>query len=368
MLVMDRVLNLILLLSLLFPHNIDRSRETAITHAIREITPAVVGINVTQIKKQNYIDPFMDPFWGGFYPYTRSFEVENLGSGVIISKDGYVVTNTHVVENSLEIIVTLSGGQRYNAELVGSDELTDVALLKIDSNDLPFARLGNSDSLIIGEWAIAFGNPLGLFDISNQPTATAGIVSGINMDFGIKDGGRVYKNMIQTDASINPGNSGGPLTKSFGEVIGINTFIMTGDNYSRGSIGIGFSIPINIVKDIVRDLKRYGKVKRSYTTGLHVQPIDPVIQKYLRIPIDRGVIVTDIEKNSSADKSGIKIRDVIYAVDNKFISSAKDIKEIINEGLYKSGEYISLSIYRGEEKINLKLELEEPKENWPGYK
>ena len=187
------------------------------------------------------------------------------------------------------------------------------------------------------------------------------------MDFGIKDGGRVYQNMIQTDASINPGNSGGPLTNSKGEVIGINTFIMTGDNYSRCSIGIGFSIPINSVKEIVSDIKRYGKVKRSYSTGLHVQPIDPTIQKYLRIPIDRGVIVTDVEKNSSPDKAGIRIRDVIYAVDNKYISSARDIKEIIKEGLNKSGDFISLSIYRGEDKINLQLQLEEPKDNWPGY-
>ena len=113
--------------------------------------------------------------------------------------------------------------------------------------------------------------------------------------------------------------------------------------------------------------KRYGKVKRSYSTGLHVQPIDPTIQKYLRIPIDRGVIVTDVEKNSSADKAGIRIRDVIYAVDNKYISSARDIKEIIKEGLNKSGDFISLSIYRGEDKINLQLQLEEPKDNWPGY-
>tara|TARA_Y100000588_G_C14263178_1_gene928540 strand:+ start:600 stop:1694 length:1095 start_codon:yes stop_codon:yes gene_type:complete len=364
---MNRIVYCFIVLSIALTHSIDDSRETAITHAVREVTPSVVGINVTQIRKENYIDPFMDPFWGGFYPYTRSFEVENLGSGVIISDDGYVITNTHVVENSLEIIVTLSGGQRYNAELVGYDELTDVALLKIDSSDLPFAILGDSDKLIIGEWVIAFGNPLGLFDVSNQPTATAGIVSGINVDFGIKDGGRVYQNMIQTDASINPGNSGGPLTNSKGEVIGINTFIMTGDNYSRGSIGIGFSIPINSVKEIVSDIKRYGKVKRSYSTGLHVQPIDPTIQKYLRIPIDRGVIVTDVEKNSSADKAGIRIRDVIYAVDNKYISSARDIKEIIKEGLNKSGDFISLSIYRGEDKINLQLQLEEPKDNWPGY-
>ena len=364
---MNRIIFLLLVVSIIIPHNLSDSRETAITHAVRKITPSVVGINVKQIRKENYIDPFMDPFWGGFNPYTRSFEVENLGSGVIISDDGYVITNTHVVENSIEILVTLSGGERYEAELIGYDELTDIALLKINSTDLPSAILGDSDDLIIGEWVIAFGNPLGLFDVSNQPTATAGIVSGVNVDFGIKDGGRVYQNMIQTDASINPGNSGGPLTNSKGEVIGINTFIMTGDNYSKGSVGIGFSIPINLVKDIVSDIKRHGKVKRSYSTGLHVQPIDPTIQKYLRIPIDRGVIVTDVERNSSAEKAGIKIRDVIYAVDNKFVASANDIKEIIKEGLNKSGDYISLSIYRGEQKINLQLQLEEPKDNWPGY-
>ena len=146
------------------------------------------------------------------------------------------------------------GGEKFEAQIIGTDELTDIALLKIDKDDLPQVTLGDSDNLLIGEWAIALGNPLGLFNVSNQATATVGIISGTNMDFGQKRSGRVYQNMIQTDASINPGNSGGALVNSIGEVIGINTFIMTGGTYSEGSIGIGIAIPINLVVEIVEDL------------------------------------------------------------------------------------------------------------------
>ena len=183
-----------------------------------------------------------------------------------------------MVDNALEVVVTVLGGKSYSAEIIGIDNPSDIALVKIDDINLSYAMLGDSDDLIVGEWSIALGNPLGLFDVNNKPTATAGIISGINMDFGLKEAGHVYQDMIQTDASINPGNSGGPLVNALGEVIGISTFIMTGSNHSSGSIGIGFSIPINRVKNVVEDLKKYGKVERSYTTGIHVQSIDKIMQ------------------------------------------------------------------------------------------
>ena len=346
--------------------NIDKSRKTAITYAIEKISTSVVGINVTQLKKQQ-ISPFFDPFWGQFFPYTRTFKVDNMGSGVLVSPDGYIITNTHVVDNAMEIVVTLKGGKSYEAQLVGMDNLTDIALLKIDDNNLPFAELGDSDKLIVGEWAVALGNPLGLFDVSNQPTATAGIISGVEMDFGLKEAGHVYQDMVQTDAAINPGNSGGPLVNALGEVIGINTFIMTGSNYSSGSIGIGFAIPINRVKEVAEDLKKFGKVERSYTTGVHVQSIDPVMQRYLRLPTSDGVIITDVEKRSSGERAGLQIGDVILKVDDEKINAPKDIIRVIDEGLHKVCDVVKLTILRESNSIDIQLVLEEPKSQWWGF-
>ena len=346
--------------------NLNSSRQTAITYAIEKISNSVVGINVTQLKQQQ-VNPFFDPFWGGFFPYTRTFKVDNMGSGVLVSPDGYIITNTHVVDNATEIVVTLRGGKSYEAQLVGVDNLTDIALVKIDDLDLPYCELGNSDELIVGEWAVALGNPLGLFDINHQPTATAGIISGIKMDFGLKEAGHVYQDMIQTDAAINPGNSGGPLVNALGEVIGINTFIMTGSNYSSGSIGIGFAIPINRVKEVAEDLKKFGKVERSYTTGVHVQAIDPVMQRYLRLPTSEGVIITDVEKRSSGERAGLQIGDVILEVDNQKINAPKDIIRVIDEGLYKVGDNVTLTILRENNSIDIHLTLEEPKSKWWGF-
>ena len=344
-------------------NDLQYSRQTAITKAIEKASTSVVGINVTQLK-QKHVSPFFDPFWGGFLPYTQTFKVDNMGSGVLVSPDGYIITNAHVVDNALEVIVTLSGGKTYDAKVIGIDNPSDIALVKIDDDNLPYAELGNSDELIVGEWSIALGNPLGLFDVNNKPTATAGIISGVNMDFGLKESGHVYQDMIQTDASINPGNSGGPLINALGEVIGISTFIMTGSNYSSGSIGIGFSIPINRVKEVVKDLKKYGKVERSYTTGLHVQSIDKVMQRYLRLPSSEGVIITDVEKHSSGEKAGLKIGDVILTVNNRRINTAKDVFYVIDEDLLKVGDEILLKIIRENNTMELRLVLEEPKSKW----
>ena len=345
---------------------IDISRQTAITYAIEKVSPAVVGINVTQLQTQQ-VNPFFDPFWGGFFPYTKTFKVDNMGSGVLVSPDGYIVTNTHVVNNAMEIVVTIKGGKSYDAQLIGMDNLTDIALLKINDNNLPFAKLGNSDELIVGEWAIALGNPLGLFDVNHQPTATAGIISGVEMDFGLKEEGHVYQDMIQTDAAINPGNSGGPLVNALGIVIGINPFIMTGSNYSSGSIGIGFSIPINRVKEVAEDLKKYGKVERSYTTGVHVQSIDPLMQRHLRLSTSDGVIITNIEKRSSGERAGLQIGDVIMEVNGYKINAPKDIIRIIDEGLHKVGDTIKLNIIRGNNSMEIQLILEGPKSQWWGF-
>lgn len=326
-----------------------------IARSIEKIKPSVVGINVKQIKKRKNIwNPFFDS-------YLNTYKVDNLGSGVIVTQDGYVVTNAHVIENASVITVTLTGGKRYDGYIVGIDHLTDLALVKINDNNLTYADLGDSDDLIVGESAFALGNPLGLFDVSNQPIATAGIISGTDIDFGLKDQGHVYQDMIQTDAAINSGNSGGPLVNMLGEVIGINTFIMTGSDYASGSIGIGFSIPINRVKDVIEDIKKYGKVKRNYTTGIHVQPIDKFIMKYLRLNSDNGVLVRDVEKYSPGYNTGLLVGDIILEVQDKGVQSAEDIIRIIDEGFHKVGDIIKLKVLQNNEIIETNLELGDPK-------
>lgn len=343
------------------------SRNNAITYAIDKVSDSVVGINVTQIKKQS-IDPFFDPFFHPFFNQNRSYKVENLGSGVIISEDGFIITNSHVVENADEILVSLSNGNSFDANIIGMDELTDIALIKIESDSkLPFAEVGDSDNLIVGEWAIALGNPLGLFDVSSKPTATVGIISGIGLNFGQKQSGKVYQDMLQTDASINPGNSGGPLIDVLGNIIGINTFIMTNSSYSEGSIGIGFAIPINRVMEIINQLKIYGKIDRKFETGIHVQKLNKTMKKILKIDDKTGVIITNIDKGSSGEKAGLMIGDVILSVDDKNISNISDILKVIDEGLRKAGDFVSLKILRNNKKLIINLELKAIKNNGVTY-
>ena len=335
------------------------SRHNAITRAIKDISPAVASINVIQLKEVSRRSPFSDPFFEFFFPYElHRQKVKSSGAGVVISPDGYVLTNFHVVENAHEIIVTLPGGEEYESEIIGKDRYTDLALLKMEGSDFPFALLGNSDDLIIGEWVIALGNPYGLFDVSDQPTATAGIVSAVNMDFGLQESGQIFQDMIQTDTAINPGNSGGPLVNGLGEVVGINTFIFTGSNYTQGSIGIGFAIPINRAKTIAEELKNKARIDRDYSTGLQVQSLNKRVARYLNLPFVEGVIVVEVEEGTSGDKAGIEIADIILAVNGVKITSAHDIKNVILNQDIRSGEKITVKVYRdGRTKlVTLKLE------------
>ena len=337
--------------------DITNSRTNAITNAIEISSPAVASINVTQIQKYS-INPFQrDPWFEYFFPpQIRQREIKGSGSGVVISPDGYVLTNDHVVENATKIIVTLPGGEEYNAEVIGMDNLTDLALLKLDGKNFPFIEMANSDELIIGEWVIALGNPFGLFDMNQQPTATIGIVSGKNLDFGLQDG-KVFQDMIQTDAAINPGNSGGPLVNSEGNLIGINTFIYTGSNARQGSIGIGFAIPINRAKRIAEELKSKGEIIRDFTTGIRAQPLDSRTATYLDIPIKEGVIITSIANNSPAENAKLEYGDIIIAVENQKVSSLNEILEIIEVNDIRPGDKIQLRIWRNGRYINKKLKL-----------
>tara|TARA_B100001758_G_scaffold245070_1_gene257438 strand:- start:59 stop:1132 length:1074 start_codon:yes stop_codon:yes gene_type:complete len=317
------------------------SRHNSITKAIQKVGPAVASINV----EQNKSSVSFDPFFGFMFP-REIVPMKTSGSGVIISPDGFLMTNHHVIENANNVTVTLSGGEEYQAEIIGSDITSDLALLKLDGEDFPYAELDDSDDLIIGEWVIALGNPFKLFTVSNQPSASIGIISAINMDFGMQQSGKVFQNMIQTDAAINPGNSGGPLVNSLGKVIGINTFIYRESEINRGSIGIGFAIPINYAKRISKELKMTGEVDRDFYTGLIVQPLDRKVARYLDVPFVKGVVILDVSNTSPADRSGLKPGDIILSFNGIEVNKPADIDRVISENDIRAGSIVKLKIFR----------------------
>ncbi len=334
---------------------INSDRQTAITRAIEKVSPSVVGINfeeVREIQDPFSNDPFFQQFFGNVEPQKQV--VRGLGSGYIISDDGYILTNDHVAGNATKISVTLTTGETVDAKLIGSDPNTDVALLKIDKNNLPFINFGNSDNIIIGEWVIALGNPFGLFEINDKPTVTVGVVSATKMKV-VAEGKRVYKDMIQTDASINSGNSGGPLVDVEGNVIGMNTIIFTGSQYSSGSIGVGFSISINRVKKIMEDIKQNGKIERNFNPGFKIQAIDERLAKYYNLSVKQGVIVVQVLKGGNADKAGLLAEDIILEANGEKIKNEQDLILIIND--LRTGDSVKLKDLRNnsEKEIELKL-------------
>ncbi len=334
-----------------------RTRRTIITETVKKVSPAVVGINVTKIKK--YRDPFTaDPLFRYFFGdriYTQ--EVKALGSGVIISSDGYIVTNDHVAGDASEVIITMTDGTRHPAKIIGSDKATDICLLKIEGNDFPHVKFGNSDDILIGEWVIALGNPFGLFEINDKPTVTVGVISATGMNLNSVNG-RYYINMIQTDAAINTGNSGGPLVNSLGELIGINTLIFTPGG-TPGNIGVGFAIPINKVKRIIDQLKAKGKIDRNFWTGLRIQNLDERIAKYFGLETTKGVIVTDVVPGSPADKAGIVVSDIIIGIDGFMVTDDESIISILNQ--FSTGDVIKVKILRDGKRRTVKMKLEERK-------
>ncbi|MBS1272089.1 MAG: putative serine protease HtrA [Candidatus Marinimicrobia bacterium] len=339
-------------------NQLNQKRQTSITDAIAKVSPAVVGVNVTQIRRYRAHPFFNDPLLNMFFGDTYQQKVQSLGSGFIVSEDGYVLTNAHVVEGAAEIVITTPGGEQHDGELIGIDNVSDLALVKIEGNDFPSVTFGNSDDIVIGEWVVALGNPFGLFDVSYQPTATAGIISGLHMDFGEQRKGQRYQNMIQTDASINTGNSGGPLVNANGEVIGISTFIFTGGGYNQGSIGIGFAIPINRAKQIMADLKEQGQIDWSFDTGLKIQEVDRHISSALNLPVNDGIIVTGVERGSPADKAGVKVGDIITEAAGEPIRSERDIFDAIQNNYLHAGDILNLKVWRDGDAKTIKLKLE----------
>lgn len=339
--------------------DIASSRQNAITRAIKQVVPSVVGINVVSVQEYSYSNPFLnDDFFSQFFPRYRYYDkVKGLGSGFIISEDGYILTNEHVVKNAIEIIVTLTDGSKYPAQIMGLDRMTDIALLKIkpDKKIKPL-KFGNSDDVIIGEWVIALGNPFGLFDINNQPTVTVGVISATNRDFGMVDGEHIYQNMLQTDAAINGGNSGGPLVNSEGEVIGINTFIYSGGS-GKTNIGIGFAIPINRVNRILEDLKTRGSVDRAFSLGFRFQAVDRMVAQYLGLSQVAGLVVTEIEKNSPADQAGLRVSDVILTLNGMPVNNDYDVKKITLGHDFRVGDTLTLEIIRDGKISKIKYKL-----------
>lgn len=294
----------------------------------KKLNPTVVNIRTAKNIKpkqrprrqqQNpYGNNFLDDFFNRFFdemPQQRPHREQSLGTGFIVSPDGYILTNNHVVNGADDVMVKLSDGREVKGEIKGVDEKVDLALIKITEKDtLPFAEMGDSDSLEVGEWVMAIGNPFGL-----SHTVTAGIISAK----GRVIGSGPYDDFIQTDASINPGNSGGPLFSSEGRVIGINTAIIAG-----GGGGIGFAIPVNMAKTIVNQLRESGKVTRGYL-GVRFQPLTADLAKSFGLESDKGALIAAIERDTPAERSGLMAGDVIVEYDGKQISDGSELPRYV---------------------------------------
>ena len=296
-------------------------RRDAIVIAVEKASPAVVNISTEQIHKEGYPfsmdsgDPYLDQFFQDFFRSfaPREYKTQSLGSGVIISPEGYILTNEHVVSHATRIKVRLINQKEYPAALVGSDPKSDLAVLRLQTDaPLPFIRMGRSDDLMIGETVIAIGNPFAL-----SHTVTTGVISALNRS--IRTEGRVYEDFIQTDASINPGNSGGPLINLRGEVVGINTAI------SREGQGIGFAIPSNMAKDILPQLMTSGHVVRSYI-GLWPKALLPEVAAELGLESGKGAVVDRVIPGGPAHVGGIQNGDIVLSFDGQEIDSEKTLR------------------------------------------
>ena len=341
--------------------SLDDSRINAIVRASQIAGPSVVSVSVTQTvlarRSPFFGDDFFQQFFGDVFPPTVYRQrIPSLGSGFVITEDGYVITNEHVIHNAEEIKVTLPDGRQFDAKVAGSDAVYDVAVLKINAKELRPASLGDSDDLIVGEWAIAIGNPFGFLLNDPSPSVTAGVISALRRDVKSESVGGssgIYKDMIQTDAAINPGNSGGPLVNGKGEVIGVNTFIFT---RGGGSLGMGFAIPVNSAKKVVREIVKYGSV-RGVWIGISVQDITPYLAQHLGVTDTRGVIVVKLEDDSPADKAGVKVGDLIRKVQGARVEDSNDAqRSIFGAGI---GDVLTLTLEREDKTWEARLKLVE---------
>lgn len=305
----------------------------------KSVTPTVAYIEVTTAKTEK--EP--SDFDGRQFPFDFMPDApdngpgKGSGSGIIISNDGYILTNNHVVKGASEngIKVTLTDKREFTAKLIGVDPNTDVAVIKVEANDLSVATVGNSDNVQVGQWVIAIGNPLGL-----NSTVTAGIVSAMGRNINLGSDNYAINNFIQTDAAINPGNSGGALVDINGSVIGINTAIKTTNGYYQG---YGFAIPINLAKNVATELMKSGKVSRGYI-GVTIKDVDTKEAKGLGMEKAMGVLVQDVLAGGAGENAGLKSGDVILSVDGKDVNAANELQTII--GSHQPGDEVALKVFR----------------------
>lgn len=316
------------------------STQKAFSTVATKVTPCVV--NISTVSRKKIVQPFfeMSPFFEDFFGAPQYRRDKSLGSGFIISKDGYIVTNDHVVRDAESVQVKLSNDKVYDAKVIGGDHKTDIAVIKINAADLPVAVLGDSDKLEVGQWAIAIGNPFGL-----ERSMTVGVVSATGRsNMGIE----TYENFIQTDASINPGNSGGPLLNIHGEVIGINTAIVAAGQ------GIGFAIPITMAKPIVTQLLQKGSVSRGYM-GVTIQAVTEELAHSFGLKEAKGALVNDILKGGPAENAGMRQGDVIIALNGADVKDPSHLQRLVAEA--GTGKVVKVKVFRDGKEIELSMTL-----------
>ncbi len=300
---------------------------------------------------RRFFEEFFDPF------SEKEYKRMGLGSGVIIDSEGYILTNEHVISGAEKIKVTLSDGREFDAKVIGKDYRSDLAVIKIDAHNLPVVKLGDSDTLKIGQWVLAIGNPFGFAIENPEPTVTFGVISALHRDLPRLGKRRAYYDLIQTDAAINPGNSGGPLVNLKGEIIGINVAIIT----TTGAYeGIGFAIPVNLAKKILRKLIKGEKILYGWL-GVSIQNLNKKLADYFGLKDTKGALVVKVFKDSPAQRAGIKEKDVILEFDNKPVNNVRDLVRYVN--MTEPGKKVKIKILRKKKYLTLEVKIGKRPEN-----
>ena len=321
---------------------VSESRRTAITQAVARVAPAVVTVQ-TEVVDQGPRDP-LEMLFGSARPRTEA----GLGTGFIVRPDGVIVTNAHVVAGASRTSVMMRDGKTFPAKVLGSDELNDLAVLKIEAKDLPVAKLGNSDNLLVGEWAIAIGNPYGFLLGNSEPSVSAGVISGTGRNLTARgEGSATYVVMVQTDAAINPGNSGGPLVNADGEVIGVNSNIYS---TSGGSIGLGFAIPINRAARVVEDLVSHGSIRRPWI-GVKLR----AVSNNPREALTAGAVIAVVTPNSPAASAGLQPGDIILRAGTRAIRNQYDWEAALLD--LRVGQPTALRVRRGSRELDVDVRV-----------